>query len=194
MASSEPTQKTFKVAITTKMLCQGCADTIKVVTEQVHYIKHTSVNLNTQSAEITAVIGACICEPDGNGNMPKCLCIEKGIVSAVQSAGFESVISPCRGPDGVARQPCVAAQSGRRRFVVFVVPPRPTRRGPARYFKCTCGPDCQCGDDCQCRGCPAWGAVPEPGDNYIMTASVATMLIAIGYVWAKWKFAESLFA
>jgi cation transport ATPase len=117
MASSEPTQKTFKVAITTKMLCQGCADTIKVVTEQVHYIKHTSVNLNTQSAEITAVIGACICEPDGNGNMPKCLCIEKGIVSAVQSAGFESVISPCRGPDGVARQPCVAAQSGRRRFV-----------------------------------------------------------------------------
>jgi hypothetical protein len=36
--------------------------------------------------------------------------------------------------------------------------------------------------------------VPEPGDNYIMTASVATMLIAIGYVWAKWKFAESLFA
>ena len=103
------TEKTFKVAITTKMRCEGCANTIKQVTEGVHYIKHTTVNLNTQSAEITAVLGGCICEPDGNGKMPVCLCIEKGICSAVQSAGFESVISPCRGPDGVARQPCGAA-------------------------------------------------------------------------------------
>ncbi|KAH8069063.1 hypothetical protein JL721_6269 [Aureococcus anophagefferens] len=152
---------------------RGCCETIKNVLAKVHYIKHVEVDKNAQSAKVTALTGSCICEPDGAGNMPKCLCTEKGIISAVQSAGFDSVISPCTGPDGVARQPCVASQ----------------------YFKCTCGPNCQCGDDCQCAGCPGLAAVPDPGDNLLLTFSVATALIAIGYIWAKWKYAEDgLFA
>ena len=112
---------------------------------------------NGQCAKVTALTGSCICEPDANGNMPKCECTEKGIISAFQSAGFHSVISPCTGPDGVARQPCVASQ----------------------YFKCTCGPNCQCGDDCQCAGCPGLAAVPDPGDNLLLTFSVSMFLLLL---------------
>ena len=80
----------------------------------------------------------------------------------------------------------------------YVVTPCGTKKGPcpaAALGTCTCGPSCECGDDCQCAGCPGLAAVPDPGDNLLLTFSVATALIAIGYIWAKWKYAEDgLFA
>ena len=164
--------QTINLKITKKMNCGSCSGTVRATLEELDFVVSATVDLETQTATVEVQDGACKCVKK-DGLCPcgaNCQCAQAAMRSALKAVGYTSEVTNC-GASG-AGKPCPAQALG----------------------TCTCGPDCQCGDDCQCPGCPAYAAVPDPGDNLILTASVATGLIAIGYIWAKWKYAESLFS